>query len=125
MSVLKIKNGDEWISVESRNSGFKNNGDVFAWASFKGSGELNKGYGVSSINRTSTGIFLVNLESPQKDMNFGTHVTPGNKAGGITNTVCGIAKYSLSDESSVMVFISYHNNNGTNADPSFVSCFRF
>ena len=128
MAVLKVKNGTDWVPVDSgTDSGIK--GDMFAWANFDGdNGDLNGSHGVSSVLKLGgNGNYDVKLASPQPDMNYGTHVTPGNKPDGKPSSICAVARYSngRSDESSVNVFTSYYNNVAVNVNPIFVTLFRY
>lgn len=127
MAVLKVKNGDEWIFVDSgTRTGIR--GDMFAWAKFSDSGSLYNSSGVSSVSQTGGwGNYYVNFESPQPDMNYGTHVTPGNKPSGKTNSLCATARMSngRSDQNKVNVYTSYYSNVGQNVDSTSVSLFRY
>lgn len=122
--MLKVKSGTDWVPV-----GFDNiipTRDVFAFASFNGSnGDFYVSSGITSVDKVGTGSYDLYFESPQPDMNFGTHVMPGNKAGSITNTVCGLVRTANSDENHVNVLLTYHNSREVNIDPVHVCFFRF
>jgi len=127
MAVLKVKNGDEWLSVQAGDS-FTIEGDMFAWAQFAGDGELNGSSGVSSVSQAGgSGNYLVNFEAPQPDMNYGTHVTACDEPSRITGSLCAVARYTnnRSDENSVNVYTSYYNSVGQNVNPISVTVFRY
>lgn len=121
--MLKIKNGDKWVPVS--NDIRTPSGDVFALITFDGdNGDTYLSSGVSSVDKIGKGNYNINLEFPQPDLNFGIHVTPGNKMSGYTNSVCAIAKNDLSNENYVNVYITYFSGNGCNIDPVNACFFR-
>ena len=92
-----------------------------AWVRFAGStATINSSFNVSSVTRSSAGIYVVNFSTAMPNANFSTEVTSGNGAGywGYASNIVSPATGSVGCEISTPTGTS--NTNPTYYDPQIV-----
>lgn len=101
-----------------------------AWVNFNGgSGSINASFNVSSITRTGTGAYQINLTNALLDANYSASVSASSNTGGTNNPAwCldasafnSINPASFVRTSSKLYLTTYNIGVTTNIDPVYVS----
>lgn len=64
-----------------------------AWVNFDGNGTIKKSYNISSVIKSSTGIFTIYFVEKLEDSNYAINITLGSS----TDLICGMVAYSQVD----------------------------